>query len=45
MCWGRCKTIALFVNAYEVMAWVLGGEASPDGQACRRGQREREDSR
>ena len=32
MCWGRREIVTLFVNAYEVMAWGLGGAASTNEQ-------------
>ena len=38
MCWGRCERVALFVNAYEFMAWVLGGSTWTNEQEGRIGQ-------
>ena len=45
MCWVQCERVTLFVNAYEVMDWVLGGAARPDEQEGRLEQWERGDSR
>ena len=32
MCWAGCGRVSLFVNAFEVMAWVLGIESQPSEQ-------------
>ena len=32
MCWVRCEIVSLFVNAYEVMTWVLVGANRPGEQ-------------
>ena len=32
MCWGQCVRVILFVNYYEIMAWVLVGADRPDEQ-------------
>ena len=45
MCWVIFERVSLFVNAYEVMTWGLGGENRPDEQEGGRGQWERGDSR
>ena len=45
MCWGQCERVTLFVNAYEIMAWTLGGEDQLDEQEGIRGQWERGESR
>ena len=45
MCWGRCKIVTLFVNAYEVMAWGLGGADLTSEQEGIREKWERGDSR
>ena len=45
MCWGQCERVTLFVNAYEIMAWTLGGEYQLDEQEGIRGQWKRGYSR
>ena len=35
MCWGLCERVTLFVNSYEVMAWVLVGVDLPNEQESR----------
>ena len=45
MSWGRCERVSLFVNAYKVMSWVLGGANQLNEQEGGRGKLERVDSR
>ena len=38
MCWGKYERVSLFVNAYEVMAWGLGGASLLDEKEGGRGK-------